>query len=217
MTTTNENIIHDSLDPSSAILLVEHERISSLYQLNTEMGDKFVGIYLTVVSVIIALIVALGQFGLSSDSLFPVEGALLVMLLAIGTITFMRLVERRARGAEYLRAINRIHCYFANKDPNIKEYLFWPPHDDTPPIKGKGHTLSGLRSIVAMANSLVFGLAAGMVMKSLTPSLNYSILLLIGLVISLGAWFAHDKIEEKALRSIELELNKNVKYRQLSD
>lgn len=73
MTTTIENIIHDSLDPSSAILLVEHERISSLYQLNTEMGDKFVGIYLTIVSVIIALIVALGQFGLSSDSLFPVE------------------------------------------------------------------------------------------------------------------------------------------------
>ncbi len=183
MPTTIQNMAQDVLDPSSAILLAEHERLASLYQLNAEMGDRFVTTYLTIVSVVVALIAALGELKISSDTLVPIEVTLLVIILAIGTITFTRLIERRTRGIEYLRAINRIHCYFVARDAKVREYLYWPPSDDRPPMQAKGTVLGGLRDIVAGVNSLVLGLAAGIMAKALWPSLHYLVLVLAGSIL----------------------------------
>ena len=178
------------------------------------MGDRYVTTYLTIISLATALLVGFGQLGTSFDALVSVEAPLFVVVLLVGTITFARLVERRARGIEYLRAINRVHCYFTNRDSNLRKYLYWPANDDCPPMQIKGTALGGLRDMVAGLNSLVFGLAAGTVAKIIWPMLSSLVLALIGAVIAVVAWLIHHRISKTNLNRAEQNLNQHVLFPQ---
>ena len=148
----------DQSKHSSALLLAEHGRISALYQHNAQMGDKYVTTYLTTMSLTIALLVGISKFGVNNQTNISIDLALLAALLIVGVIIFRRLVERRIRMIEYLRAINRIHHYFALLDKTLAEHLYWSPNDDHPPIHLKGSFLGGLRDIVIILNSLSMGI-----------------------------------------------------------
>lgn len=104
---------------SAALLLAEHERIAALYKHNAEMGDKYVTSYLTIMSLTIALLVGISNFKTLNQENITIEIALMVILFVVGVGIFRRLVQRRIRMIEYLRAINRINHYFASKDNEI--------------------------------------------------------------------------------------------------
>jgi len=94
---------------SSAMLLAEHSRLASLYQHNADMGDKYVSIYLTIVSAAAAFLAGLQRLAVPSSAVVSIQEALLLVVPFVGITTFARLLERRVHAIEYLRAINRIH------------------------------------------------------------------------------------------------------------
>jgi len=212
-TTVTQNIIQESLDPVSAVLLVEHERLAALYEHNARVGEQFVSVYLGVVSAAVALLVGLKELLPQSDTLM-VELSLLLIVIAVGGITFQRLVERRIRSIEYLRAINRIHRYFADKDPQVQQYFYWPACDNCPPMWVKGTSVGGLRDTVASLNSLYIGFSAAVLTRTLWPALPSLGLVVIAIVVGLVVWVVQYKYSKIALNRADERLKKYILFPQ---
>ncbi len=212
---TAKNMIQDSMDPISAILLVEHERLASLYEHNVTMGDHFVATYLTAVSLAVALLIGIKEFVPQSESLILFELTMLIIVVVVGMTTHRRLIERRVRSIEYLRAINRIHRYFVDKDPSLQQYLYWPACDDCPPVHAGGTTLGGLKDIVAGLNGLFTGLAFVAVVRTLCPTLHPVALILTGLFASVVIGLLQHRFGEKALQHAAQETDKKILFPQL--
>ncbi len=209
-----QEMIQGSLDPISAALLVEHERLASLYEHNVTMGDQLVAAYLAAVSLAVALLVGMRELVPQSESLVLIELTLLMIVVVVGAITFRRLIERRVRSIEYLRAINRIHRYFVDKDPKVQQYFYWPACDDCPPMHAKGTVLGGLRDIVAGLNSLFLGFGVGAITRTWFPTLHYLVLVLIGIVVSVIVWLIQHRFSEEALKRADRDLGKFVLFPQ---
>src|SRR5690349_18005533 len=134
---------HNFSDPSTEILLAEHERLSNLYLYNTDLGEKRIASYITLISVAGGALIALTQLkDVSEDIFLELSAGIVGGLAIVGLLTFYRLIERRIRSTEYLRAINRIHAYFAQHDPSLEMYFHWPPHDDVPPFGGNSSDMA---------------------------------------------------------------------------
>ena len=215
-TTITQNTIQESLDPVSAVLLVEHERLASLYEYNARAGEQVVSVYLGIVSVAGALLVSLKELMPQSSTLM-VELFVLLIILAVGGITFQRLIERRIRAIEYLRAINRIHRYFIDKDPKIQPYFYWPACDDCPPMWIKGTAVEGLRDIVASLNSLLIGFSAVVIASTLWPTLLPLGLVAIAVIVGLTVWLVQYKYSKLALGRANERLKKYVSFPQPAD
>ena len=143
-----------NIDPSSEAMLAEHERLAALYLHNAETGEKRTSHYLTVISAGMAVLLGLAQLCSDKQQVLGPAIGLLVGLLISGLVTFHRLIERRVRATEYLRAINRIHRYFVDLDPALAPHYYWPCCDDAPSSTGSGSALTGLRDVVALQQSL---------------------------------------------------------------
>jgi len=139
---------------------------------------------------------------------------MLIIVVVVGMITFRRLIERRIRAIEYLRAINRIHRYFVDKDPKAQQYFYWPACDDCPPMHTKGTVLGGLRDIVAGLNSLFLSFAISAIARTWFPMLHYLVLVLIGLVVGVLIWLIQHGFSEVALKRAEQETNRHVLFPQ---
>jgi hypothetical protein len=201
----------EPLDASIEAMLAEHERLSALYLYNSEMGEKRTSYYLSIVST--AVVILLGASQLSADPAFVTELgiAVLVGISVLGVLTFQRLVERRVRATEYLRAINRIHSYFVQNDRSLEPYFYWPPCDDVPSFRGKGAALAGLRDVIAALNSLLAGILIGVMIMVVRPT-NYAIPALSGIVVVIGSWFLHHRYERQSLAKAEREATKHIKF-----
>ena len=151
------------------LLLAEHKRISGLYEANSQMGDKYVTTYLTTMSLIIALLVGISKFSTPSKEALSIELALVVVLVAIGFSIFRRLVARRIRMIEYLRAVNRINRYFAEMDDEVEKHLYWRANDTEPSMYVEGTFLGGLRDIVALLNSFSIGISTYLMIYLIDP------------------------------------------------
>jgi hypothetical protein len=193
------------MDPSSEAMLAEHERISGLYLHNVEMGEKRTSLYLTVISSGTLILLGLAQF--RSDMTFllwPSIGFLIVMIL-LGLLTFQRLIERRVEGIRYLRAINRIHRYFVEKDPSLEQFYEWAACDDFPAfIQSEDTAFSGLRDIIALLNSLLVGFLIGEMVYAALRSASYLVwYMLLGLIAVVIAWIWQQKYENDRLSYAE--------------
>lgn len=215
---TKENDEQASGKESVDILLAEHQRLSSLYLHNVEMGEKRTTSYLTMVTIGSTLLLGLSHFARLEIVLWASLG-LVFGVFIFGLLTFQRLLERRIRAIEYLRAINRIHRFFVLKDPTIKQYFYWNAADDVPSflargwLIGRGTQLTGLRDIVAFFNILFAGIAIGEVLHLKWPdkvsygwAVNFG---LIGMVV-VGLW--HFRHERKILGRMQEESKKRVRF-----
>jgi Flp pilus assembly protein TadB len=188
-------------DTSSKALLAEHERLSALYLYNTEMGEKRTSLYVTVISAGVALALGLSQYWHSAGILLWVAIGFAVGMIIIGLLTFQRLIERRVRGTEYLRAINRIHRYFVQGDPALAPFYYWPPCDDIPSFIGKTSATTGLRDLVAAFNSLFIGVLVAL--SGVAGQLPPALYLPVGLAVAALAWVLQQRYELLILRRAE--------------
>jgi hypothetical protein len=195
----------ETLDPSTEAMLAEHERLAGLYLHNAEMGERRTSLYLTVISAGAAVFLGIAQFGAEIDSLLWPGIGFLAGMLVIGLVTFQRLVERRIRAAEYLRAINRIHRYFVQNDPALEPYFYWPPCDDVPSFAGTRQALTGLRDVIAVLNAIFVGILLVVVGLVLWPTLHRAIVIPLGLVLGAAAWLLHDRYEARCCARAERE------------
>jgi hypothetical protein len=211
--TAMPDFIRGFVDPSTALLLAEHARLAALFQHNQAVGEQLVTMYLTIVSIAVALLVGLGQLGASPSALFPMELAVLLIVILVGAIAFQRLVERKIRGIEYLRAINRIHRHFVDRDPLVGQYLYWPPHDDLPPLKATGTTLGGLRDLVAGLNSIFLAFVAAIVAGTWVSGRQLGVAIAVGLSTGAIVWLAQRGFNQRALVRAEQDLLRQSRFR----
>lgn len=220
----------EAADPeaSTAIMLAEHERVSNLYLHNAAMGERRVTIHLLFVAGGGTLLLSLPQLmGLkppADGSFFPIiqqlilPGSMIVLLMAVeGILTFQRLIERRIRATEYLRAINRINRFFVDRSPVVQEYLPWRCFDDMPAFGGK-MGISDLRDVVAVLNCLYAGilgadlslLAFGSTWFGSLPNWMSFVALVSGFLVALVTWLWHSRYEASIVRRAEREAAERV-------
>ena len=210
--TAAARVLDDTLDPTSAILIAEHDRLVSLYQHNATMGDRFVATYLAVVSLAVVLIAGLRDLLPSSNMAMLIELTLLIIVMTTGATIFRRLVERRIHAIEYLRAINRIHRYFVDQDPKSQRYFYWSACDDSPPIQIKGTVVGGLLDMVAVLNSLFVGFTLSVITKVWWPVMSIPLSALIGVVTGTGVWFIQSWFSKVALSRAERAMDRYVSF-----
>jgi hypothetical protein len=174
------------------------------------MGDRYVTAYLSILSLMLALVIGLANFGGQADALIPAEVLVFSVIICVGAVTFKRMMERRKRSIEYLRAINRIHKYFCSEDEDCQQYLYWPADDSLPPMAVKGTSLGGLRDIVAILNSLSIGVTVGVVLKALLPVTEVFWVVALGIAVSLVSWYVHAFISRRTIARAEEELAQKV-------
>jgi len=200
------------VDPSTEAMLAEHERISALYLYNSEIGEKRVSLYLTLISVGTAVFLGLAQFGIDTALVLWSAAAYLAMVSLVGTLTFQRLIERRVRSTQYLRAINRIHCYFVNRDPELLQYYAWPASDNVPSFLGHTGVLSGLRDVVALLNSLSAGAMVAVAGVALGGSVHLVVDMGAAALIAAVVWFLQQDHEKKKLAQAEQAFERFVRF-----
>jgi hypothetical protein len=182
--------------------------LAELYLHNSEMGEKRTSLYISVASLGAAGLIGLAQF-MGTDQLFWPANALLLGMLLLGVLTFQRLLERRVRAVENLRALNRIHRYFVDHDPELAPYFYWPPCDDVPAFRGLGGAFAGLRDVIAFTNSLFGGILLGEVVAGLWPGLNNLVPLALGAATVAGLWRLHQVRENRVLQNANREAVKH--------
>jgi len=213
---------------SSSFLLAEHERVANLYLHNAAMGERRISIHLLFVAgggtLLLNLPNFIGQpavkggfFQVIESLLLP--GSLIVLLMAIeGVLSFQRIIERRLRATEYLRAINKINRFFADRDPSLLKYLPWSPHDDSPTFSGKSIGVADLRDVVAVLNSFFAGaLGACAVLLFVKPdvakahrTLTLSGTVVTGVLLALAVWRWHGWYENRIVQREEDEASERV-------
>lgn len=199
------------LDPSTEVLLAEHERLANLYLYNTDLGEKRIASYITLISLAGGALIALTQLGsVAGDTFLELSAGIVGGLAILGLLTFYRLIERRIRSTEYLRAINRIHAYFVQLDPSLEPHFHWPPHDDVPPFCGSSSDMAGLRDVIAALNGIFLGILVGLLVYWFTH--DYLVPVIVGLVVIVITWFVQQTYENRSLAGAEREARGNVKF-----
>ena len=151
-------------------------------------------------------------------------GSVIVLLVAIeGIFTFQRIIARRIRAIEYLRAINRLNRYFADRDSALWKYLPWPCYDDKPGYRTTALGVADLRDVVAVLNSFyagVLGADLALLCTGATragESSDYSHLevllaVVLGLLIAAGTWLWHARYERTVVEKAEKESSERIVF-----
>jgi hypothetical protein len=197
-------------DTSTAFLLAEHERIVRLFLETRESAERRVTLYLTLVTAILTAGVAITQIA-GIETTLETALAAAVGLTVLGAVTFQRLLERSMQGTEYLRAVNRIHHYFVERDPALASYLFWPPYDNLPRYDRHGVGGVETREVVAFLNSLFSGVAVGLALY-LSLAITVVLLLVIAVIVAAIVFGLHTLYEHRKFESEERTKTIHVKY-----
>ena len=175
----------------------------------------------------------MGLHATPGGRIFPIidrlilPGAVILLLIAVeGILTFRRLIERRIRAVEYLRAINRINRFFADRSNEVCKYLPWPPSDDKPDFCGKPLGVGDLRNLVAVLNCFYAGIlgagASQLALEKLyaapSPTVPTSgnwlslIVIVLGLLAATVAWWWHSRYEASIIQQAENEFRRIVAF-----
>jgi hypothetical protein len=208
--------LQSTIDPSTEAMLAEHDRVTALYLHNAEVGEKRVSLFLTLVTAGTALFLGLAQFGVDRVLVLWSAAAYLGVVLLVGALTFQRLIERRVRSTQYLRAINRIHCYFVHRDPELTQYYAWPANDDVPSFVGRQGVLSGLRDVVAVLNSLASGAMLAAAGSALKGAIGSAVVLAVSAVVAALVWSIQQRYEVRELEQAEQAFGELARFRRES-
>lgn len=204
---------HEVSEPSTEILLAEHARLSNLYLYNTDLGEKRIASYITLISVAGGSLIALTQLQFKDiETLIELSAGIVGGISMIGLLTFYRLIERRIRSVEYLRAINRIHAYFVQQDAALEPHFHWPPNDDFPPFVAGISDMAALRDVIQALNGLFTGVLAALLTYLVWKPSPMPLLVALGLVVTVFLWFAQQSYEKRSLLGAEEEARSKVKF-----
>lgn len=201
-------------DPSTEILLAEHERLSALFLYNSDLGEKRTTSYLTLVSLGVGGLLGLSQLNTDQTTMLELSMGILAGVFLLGFITFFRLVERRIRNTEYLRAINRIHAYFVGDNPGLGPYFSWPTADDYPSFSGRLSDFTALRDIIALLNGASFGVLVALTGHLLQPEPRTVLpsMITLGIALGVAVLVAQLVIENRILKKEERNAQANVRF-----
>jgi len=132
-------------------LLAEYKNLAESFWHNEEIGEKRLNFFMTLVTAVIAALVALAtkqNDALPSADVKLIAVYALLALLAFGLVTLMRLIKRNQTTDEYKRGMAKIRAQFCESDVRLASYQ---------PFEKRQRTLfrGGLVEMVAVINSLI--------------------------------------------------------------
>ncbi len=149
-------------EQASEFLLAEYTALRELRLSLESLGENRVNFFFAAISGSAVGLGLINQLSVLAETLYFVNGAVFVGLFFFGLMTFARMVERSIRITAYTRAMNRIRRYFADKHPDITQYLWLPLHDDRPAfgftafnLQTHRLRLTGLAPMTGVINSII--------------------------------------------------------------
>ncbi len=158
----NAQMTIDAEEPASDFMLAEYATLRRLHLGLGSLGENRVNFFLASISGSVVGLGLINQLSALAETVYFINGAVIVGLFFFGLITFARMIERTVKMTEYTRGMNRIRRYFVDKYPNIKQYLSLSLYDDTPAFEyrtfnfqTRRFSLTGLASMVGVINSII--------------------------------------------------------------
>jgi hypothetical protein len=163
-------------------LLAEYKNLADSFWRNEETGERRLNFFITLVTAVIAALVALATK--QNDALPPADVRLiavyaLLALLAFGLTTLLRIMKRNWATDEYKRAMAQIRDQFKSADERLANYQ---------PFGKKRRTLfaGGLVEIIAVINSLIVAALVALISFP-GPALISGLSALAGFIVSAAA------------------------------
>jgi bis(5'-nucleosidyl)-tetraphosphatase len=172
------------------LLLADHEHLAESYLRNEEDGERRVTFFMTFAAGAVAVLgfILDGEpQGLAANSTHPVVVVTLVVVGAIGVLTFRRVIARNAAGDRYKRRLHRIRRYFLDDpaDPHLSFLPFNPfklVNRPSPSWRSVGR--GGWMETVAFVDSILAGALAAAIVPTSHPWWD----VLVAAVAALVAW-----------------------------
>ena len=198
-------------DLTGQFLLADLGVLKDFRQDLIQQGETRINFYVTAASVSLVGIGVVSQ-GVAFDVAFLVSTFVVFGLIAMGLITFVRMVERSIGIVLYARRINRIRRYFQDCDKDIVQYMSFPAYDDVPRFRRmglltRGSDSFGLPELVAVLNSIVISSGAAVALAVVAgvsivwPAILGASVFVVGLVLHSGY---HNRRMAAAERSAEV-------------
>lgn len=146
--------MRDVSESTRELLLAEHRYVGDSFWRNEEAGEKRVNFFITLVTAVLAALVALAtkQGSLTGGQVRFIAFAACLSLLAVGTLTFRRLIQRNLVTDHYKHSMDLIRDQFRAWDRReLEAYNPFPKSAGTTRSFGRG----GLTDLVAVVNSVV--------------------------------------------------------------
>lgn len=184
----NDQQASDQQRHSVDFLLAEYQSLTDSFWRNEESGEKRVNFFITLVTAVIAALVALVT---SQEETFKKENAYaiavyaLLALLSFGIITLLRMIRRNQVTDEYKQALGMIRGYFRNWDERLQNYR---PFESKARKPGTG----GLVDMVALINSLIAG-ALGALLAISHSRWIMGLSGMVGFILALGVQLSYVK------------------------
>jgi hypothetical protein len=144
----------DASERSKELLLAEHRYLADSFWRNEEAGEKRVNFFITLVTAVLAALVALAtrQGSLTDGQIGGITFAACLALLAVGILTFRRLIHRNRVTDGYKVSMDRIRDRFRAWDQRgLAGYDPFPKGTGGARRFGRG----GLTDLVAAVNSII--------------------------------------------------------------
>jgi hypothetical protein len=191
----------DTEESATDFMLAEYATLRELRLSLDSLGESRMNFYLAVISGSVVGLGLLNQLSGLAKTIFFINAAVIVGLLFLGSITFVRMLQRTVNIVEYTRGMNRIRRFFSEKNPDITPYLWlssrFSLYDDRPRIGYKVFDFqtrrlkfAGLAPMVGVINSIIATLGI-VILTSTVFILPVAWSVLIGLFTFLLMLIAH--------------------------
>ncbi|MBP6178506.1 MAG: hypothetical protein KA473_10960 [Anaerolineales bacterium] len=163
-------------------LLEEFNAVRSFKEQSVAIADKRVDSLLTFASALAAGLGLFSRLNVSTENFLTIAEAGVLSLLLIGVITFKQVVDRSILIVDYIRSINRIRAYFAERVPQIQPYILMPISHEFPSYQwqSSNHRIPMVINGIAVGVIVIIGNM--LFVNSVSPNL---ILLAIGIIVAL--------------------------------
>lgn len=150
--------VYEPSDATVQFMLSEIERVAEYWRHADQMADSRLNVFISISSGAVGVLLVISQLQATSREFMSIGSVIFFVIWVLGLITFFRMMKRNQVVVEYIRAINRLRCFFVNLDPTIEKYQWLPLTDSLPKFTDLGARKFSSRTAVSILSSIGFGL-----------------------------------------------------------
>ena len=161
----------DEPDPLVSFVTTEHFTLQTARAATIAESTGRGTVYLTSVSSVAVALAFIGQVSSLGTPFFVFAFVLLPALFFVGVVTFERVLQTSKEDGLLAMRINRLRRFYMDFGPGLANYLAMPVPEDDPEAAmrqhgirgGRWQTLLAMPGMIAVINSVLIGVLAGLV------------------------------------------------------
>lgn len=208
----SEEIDSPVKESSIKFMLAEFKRIQVGEIYNRSSGESRVTLYITLLSLISAGLVALLKLTDLKDptsvkSFYFISFIALLLASLVGTVSFKLLLERWRLTVIYLRKLARIRRWFLTKDQSLGRSLVYATDEAYPSFSSKRIMSSSLMTFVAVLNSVTIAASIMFLSVLVRPQLSALPVGILGAIAATVVWFAQRSFARRIMNRYDRDEN----------